>query len=330
MNMILSFLCPSLLALFLIVFPVVAGEPAPTQQKIRLCISQFASHPALDATYEGIKKTLEDAGFIADKTLDLWYASAQSTPALAQQIADKCLAFEPDLILALGTGSAQSFIKPVKSDKAQVVFTSVTDPVAAHLVQDVESPEKNITGVSNFLDPKAQLTFFLKLLPHLKKIGVLYNKGEINSDSLVKRLEALCPSFGLALVQQTVTKTVDVPQATQSLLGQVDAIFVSQDNTVLSAISTVIRLATKAGKPVLVSDTDLVAKGAFAALGPNQYQLGVQTGQMVLRILGGQSISAQKIEFPEIQETHVNLGVAKKIGKTIPEDFLTTVTRVYP
>ena len=313
----------------LLACPVLATQTSKAQ-KVRICISQVVEHPALNATRQGIEEALEEAGYVKGDNLDLWIESAQASPALAQQIADKFLALEPDLVVGIGTVSAQSFAKAAKNRKVRLVFSSITDPLSANLVNGLNRPGRNTSGVSNFVPLGPQLELFQKIFPNLKKLGILYNPGEVNSQIIVKKLEALTTKYGMTLVKQIVAKTVDVPQATQRLLGQADAIFVSNDNTTLSAISNVIQLATREKKPVFVSDTDVVEQGALAALGPNQYQLGLQTGRMIVRLLRGKNIEDQKVEFPDTQETYLNLAAAAKIGLQFSPDLLAQATKVYP
>lgn len=303
---------------------------ASDTKKVRVCISQIVEHPALNATHQGIEDELTKAGYIKEDNLNLRFESAQANPALAQQIAEKFLALNPDLVVGIATISAQSFAKAARNQKVRLVFSSVTDPLWANLVNSLNKPGRNTTGVSNFIPLEPQLDLMKKILPKLKSLGFLYNPGEANSQILIKKLEALMPKYEMTLILQTATKTADIPQATQRLLGKADAIFISNDNTVLSAISNVIQLATKAGKPVFVSDTDVVVQGALAALGPNQYQLGLQTGRMIVRILQGQNIEDQEVEFPDNQEMYLNLETAAKIGLDIPSDLLKQATKIYP
>ena len=138
----------------------------------------------------------------------------------------------------------------------------------------------------------------------------------------MKKLEQICPTLELTLVTQAVNKTSDVSQSIASLIKKTDAIFISNDNTALSALGIIVSLATKAKMPVFVSDTDAAEIGALAALGPDQYEIGVQTGEMVVRILQGQKIETQNVEFPKVTKFYVNISTAIKLGIEIPKDIL--------
>jgi putative ABC transport system substrate-binding protein len=308
------------------VYPAFGGEGS----KVRVCISQIVEHPALNATRKGVEDALRAAGYIKGDNLDLRFESAQGNPALAHHIAEKFIGLAPDVVVAIATVSAQSFSRAAKDKRIKLIFSSVTDPLAANLVDTLNKPGRNTSGVSNFIPLEPQLKLIKRVLPNLKTLGVLYNPGEINSQILNKKLQALTSAEGIILILQAVTKTADLPQATQKLLGKVDAIFVTNDSTVLSGITNVIQLATKHKKPVFVSDTDVVSQGAIAALGPNQYELGVQTGKMVVRILQGANIDGQKVEFPTNQELYLNLKAAASIGLEFPPDLLKEATKIYP
>ncbi len=243
-------------------------------ESYKLYISQVDEHIALDRTRLGILDALRRYGIIYGQNLELRYESAQGNPDIAQQIATKFVNHKPDLVIGIGTLSAQSFIKYASDRRVKLIFSSITDPFGASLLKDAKNPITNTTGVSNFIDLEPQLKVFKEILPTMKTIGVLYNPGEANSISIVQMLEKICPKLDLILVTQTINKTADVAQNTASLITKADAIFISNDNTALSALSKITKIATKAKIPVFISDTDAIDLGALVALGPDQYEIG--------------------------------------------------------
>lgn len=291
----------------------------------KVFISQTVVHVALDRTVEGIIDGLKSAGFKQGKNLDLRKGIAQASGTLAAQIASNYIVQNPDVVVGVGTMSAQSFLKHMAGKKTKLIFSTITDPVRAGLVPDLQQ-RTNVSGVSNFVDLEPQLKLFLKLQPQLKRLGILYNPGEVQSVSIVKQLDELCRRLGLILVKQALNKTSEITQATTKLSTHVDAIFISNDNTILSALPGVLSIANNKKIPVYVSDTDAVQVGALAALGPNQYQIGVQTGKMIARILQGDSIQNIPVEFPDKSELYINNDVAKKLGINIPSDILENAT----
>ncbi len=265
----------------------------------KILISKTVDHPAIDSTTKGIIDGLAKLGYEDKKGSEIRIESAQGNSVLASQIATKFVSQNPDIVVAVATLSAQSFIKYANEGRVKVVFSTVTDPLAANLVKSLDRPGKNISGVSNFVPLEPQLELFKKLQPSLKHIGVIYNNSELNSRSIVKKLEILCPKMGLELTEQSIANTASAAQASAKIASEVDAIFISNDNTALAALHTIVASANKVGIPVYVSDTDAVKLGAKAALGPDQYEVGLQTARMIARVLEGEDINQIKVEFPE-------------------------------
>lgn len=319
-----------ILLTLLLVSSALANNADIATKKIKISISQVVQHPALDATVKGIIDALDAAGYKKDQNLELRTESAQANAALAGQIASKFINQQVDVVIGVGTVSAQAFAKYAKDGKAKLIFSSVTEPVSAGLVTSLETPTNNISGVSNFVALEPQLELFKKLQPTLKKLGVIYNPGEINSVAIITRLETICPTMGITLIKQSATKTADIAQAAVKLAQSVDAIFISNDNTALSALQSIIKTATSAKIPVYVSDTDAVSLGALAALGPNQYEIGQQTGRMIVRALQKKSLHNMPIEFPTKTDLYINMECAKKLGISLPQEILDRAIQIFP
>lgn len=285
---------------------LVSSVCCATTKPKKVLISQVIEHPALDATSKGIIDGLAKKGYKRDVNLDIRIESAQGNASLAAQIANKFVMQKPDVVVGVGTLSAQSFAKYTASDKVKLVFASVTDSSKISTV--------NTTGVSNFVKLEPQLELFLKLQPNLKRLGILYNPGEVNSVSIVNQLETICPKFNIILVKQAVPKSSEVPQAANKLAANCDAIFISNDNTMLSAMQSIVKAVNAKHIPLYVSDTAAVANGAVAALGPNQYSIGVETGIMIAKILDGQEIATLPIKFPSKTEVCINSAAAQLAG----------------
>lgn len=298
------------------------------KKPIRILISQSASHPALDTTTKGVIDAIKDAGYVEGENLDLRIESAQANSALAAQIATKFVQMNADVVVAIATVSAQSLAKAANEGKVKLAFSTVTDPLGSHIVNTLEVPGNNTSGVSNFVDLRPQIMLFQRIQPTLKRLGIIYNPGEINGVKIIKELERVCKSLNLVLIKQTVTRTGDVPQAAAKLAATVDAIFISNDNTALSGFQRIIKAARDAQKPVYVSDTDEVSQGAVAALGPNQYEVGQQTGRVVIRAINGEDLGIIPVGFPSNTELHLNLDAARRVGINIPQDIIRSATKI--
>ncbi len=312
----------------LFAFNALANNLPNTRKKV--LISQVLAHPALDITSQGIIDGLAQSGFSRNIDVEIRIESAQGNAALAAQIAHKFINQSPDIVVGVGTLSAQSFAQAARAGKTKLIFSSVTDPIQAQLINSIEKPGNNTSGVSNFFELRPQLALIRQLQPQLQRLGILYNPAELNSVSIVKKLEALCPEFKLILVKQTANKTADVPQAATKLASQVDAIFISNDNTALSALQSLSQIANKVPIPVYVSDTAAVELGALAALGPDQYQIGIQTGKMIARILNGEDLNTIPVEFPLQAELYINLQAAQITGIPIPKSIQEKAAKIIP
>lgn len=304
--------------LWLIVLCSIAFNVLAANDKKVVLITQVVEHPALNKTTQGIIDGLAESGFIKDKNLTMRVESAQANIALASQIANKYIGQNPDVLVGVGTMAAQSFVKYTNTMDAKLVFSSITDPVTANLATN-KAQMKNITGVANFIAIAPQIELIQSLQPKLQKIGIIYNPAEMNAQHIIVQLEKVCTAKNIKLHKQAITKTADAAQAATKLATMVDAIFISNDNTALSSLQSIVRAALIQKVPVYVSDVDAIAQGAIAALGPNQYALGKQTGFMLAKILQGQDINKLAIEWPNSQEIGINLAMAKQLGIVVPE-----------
>lgn len=289
-------------------------------------VSSIVEHPALDSIRDGVKQALNDAGYTEDKGLKWQFQTAQGNTAIAAQIARKYVGDKSDVIVAISTPSAQAVVAATKT--IPVVYSAVTDPVAAQLVPSWEASGTNVSGVSDMLVLEKQLELIKQVVPAAKTVGMVYNPGEANSVVVVDRLRELLSANDMSLVEATAARTVDVGAAGRSLVGKVDVIYTNTDNNVVSAFEALVKVGNDAKIPIIASDTDSVARGAIAALGVNYYNLGVQTGEMVVRILKGEKPGEIASETSTQLELFVNPSAAQKQGVTLDETFIKSATKI--
>jgi putative ABC transport system substrate-binding protein len=300
-----------------------ACAPAQAQS---VAVTSIVEHPALDAVKDGVHAALASAGYTETKGLKWQFQTAQGNTAIAAQIARKFVGDKPDVIVAIATPSAQAVVAATKS--IPVVYSAVTDPVAAQLVPGWEASGTNVTGVSDALSLEKQIDLIKKVVPDAKKVGMVYNPGEANSVVVVKRLRELLPQSGMSLVEATAARTVDVGAAARSLVGKVDVIYTNTDNNVVSAYESLVKVGDSAKIPLVASDTDSVKRGAIAALGVNYRDLGVQTGKLVVRILKGEKPGAIASETSSKLELFVNTGAAARQGVTLSDALVKSAAQV--
>lgn len=301
------------------------AAPAAAQQK-SVAVTAIVEHPALDAVRDGVREALAAAGYQEGKNLRWQYQSAQGNTGTAAQIARKFVGDKPDAIVAIATPSAQAVVAATKT--VPVVYSAVTDPVAAQLVPSWEPSGTNVTGVSDSLALDKQIALIKQIVPGAKRVGMVYNPGEANSVVVVRQLQELLQKEGMTLVEAAAPRTVDVGSAARSLIGKVDVIYTNTDNNVVSAYESLVKVGNDARIPLIAADTDSVARGAIAALGINYRDLGVQTGQIVVRILKGEQPGAIASETGAKMELHVNPGAAEKQGVTLSDAVLKSAAKV--
>ena len=292
---------------------------------IYVATTAIVEHPALDAVRDGIKQTLNDNGYSGDN-LKFTYESAQGKPEIAAQIARKMVGDNPDIIVAIATPSAQATV--ATNSSIPVVFSAVTDPVAAKLVPTLEKPGGNVTGLSDMANVKEHLELIKEFVPNLKAVGIPYNPGETNAVSMLAAIKVEAEKMGIKIVESAAPKSSDVMIAAKQLVGKVDAIYCPIDNTIISAVESVVKVGIDAQIPVFAGDTDTVARGAVAAVGYDYFDLGRQTGDIVVRILKGEKPGSIDDKMAKGTNLFVNPKMAKKMGIKIPEAVLSRATKI--
>ena len=286
-------------------------------------VIQVIGHPALDQTRKGILDELQSQGFTDGQKINWRYECAQGNPSLATQIAQKFIGQKAAVMVTIGTNVSQSALQAINQSGTSIplVFASVTNPVLAKLVTSDTKPEKGVYGVSNYVSAHKQFVFFKKLLPNLKRIGVVYNPGEANSVVLNDEMVKVSKDLELEIVFAVANKTSEVSIATQSLLDKVDAIFINNDSTALASFDSIIATAKLQNIPVFVSDIDCLKSGALAALGADQYELGRQVGKIVANILKNPNTElAVPMEYAQLVSAETNPKVALEMNITIPSE----------
>lgn len=285
-----------------------------------VAITQIVEHPALDAVRNGVKDALEQAGWKEGENLVWEYQSAQGNPTTAAQIAKKFAGSNPDVIVAIATPSAQAMVASARN--SNIIFTAVTDPVGAKLVEAWDKPSARVTGISDLTPIKKHMALVKQIVPNAERLGVIYNPGEANSVSLIELVKQYAPGEGMTVSEAASPKSADVQTAMRSLVGKVDAVYLPTDNTVISALEGVLKVAEQAKIPVIAADTDSVKRGAIAALGFNYYDVGVQTGEMTVAVLNGTKPSELPVQGVEKTELYLNPGAAEKVGISLSKDLL--------
>lgn len=285
-------------------------------------IGQYAVHGSLDNCREGFIAGLAEAGFIEGENLTLLEENAQSDSGLAAQITTNFAGQKVDLMCAIATPIAQSAYSVGRKNNIPVIYTAVTDPVAAELANADGTPVGEVTGTSDKLPVEQQLKMIREILPDAKKIGIMYTTNEVNSASTLAEYKEKAPEYGFEIVEGGVSSAADIPLAADSILEKVDCLNNLTDNNVVSSLPLILSKAGKKNIPVFGSEVEQVKIGCLAAMGLDYVDLGKQTGLMAANILKGEA-KASEMNFEVIEEAafYGNTAVAENLGITFPEDL---------
>ncbi len=287
----------------------------------KICMATIVSHPALDAAAKGFKSAMEASS--TEVTFD--EQNAQGDQSTLTNIANTFASSDCDGYFAIATPTAQALANVI-ADKP-IVFAAVTDPAKAGLINDWDKPDSNITGVSDLNPMKEQLELIREITPNVKRVGIVYSSGEVNSEVQVKEAEENSKKLGMEIVKATVTNSSEVQQAAESL--DVDAYLIPTDNTVVSAAESVIQVAETKKRPVYGSDESTIKRGAAAGLSVNYEQQGKDAAAVMLKMLSGTPASDLPVKVQEKFDLFVNSSGAQRQGITLPEAVTKRATKQF-
>lgn len=288
------------------------ATPEKSDENIQIGISKLISHPALDAIEEGIKDYLNENGIIAAYETQTANGEISTASSIAQLFKTK----GKDLVVGIATPTAQALAN-VFTD-IPVVFATVTDPEAAGLM-GIE----NVAGTSDMVPVKEQLNL-IERITGAKSIGMVYTSAESNGITLMETMRKACEEKGIELVTASVSNSAEVMMAAQSIIDRVDAMYVSTDNTVISAIASLSEVCSSNNVPLFSSDTtSSFGTEVLMAGGFDYYQSGRLTGEIIKRVLDGEKPEDIGTVYLDKLEIYINLDVAEKLGISIPDDIIT-------
>jgi putative tryptophan/tyrosine transport system substrate-binding protein len=290
---------------------------AVKESTYQIGVTQIVEHPSLDAAYEGFKKALEDQGLEVDFDVQI----AQGDPNNNQTIANNFVGDEVDLIFANSTPSALSALNATSD--IPIVFTSVTDAVGAGLVTSMDQPEGNVTGtIDTHPDAIPSVVKFMQDNFPNSTVGMIYNSGEQNSVSQIEMVKKALVNTELKLVEATVSTSAEVKQAAESLVGKADLLYVITDNTVVSALESVVQVGNDNDLPLFVGELDSVKRGGFAAYGFDYFDIGYEAGEMAAKILTeGQKPSDLPVQYPQKLKLQLNQKAAEEMNIAWKEEW---------
>lgn len=292
-----------------------AASGSGQQADYTVGILQYTSHSSLDEIAAAIQSELEQQALAAGVTIRVELKNGQGDAATINDICKMFVSDKVDLIIPIATPAATAAAAAVQGTDIPLVYSAVTDPVAAQLAQSMEAPGENMTGTSDYIDTAKILDLVLANNPDTNTLGLIYNLGETNSAATIEALRPVLEEKGIQAVESTVTTPGEVQMAAQNLVSKgVDAIFVPIDNTVASAMSALADEAIKGGVPVYTAADSLVRDGGLATTGVNYTKLGELTAQMAVQVLQGEDPATMPVQVLNDGIVTVNTTTAKALG----------------
>ncbi|NMB27645.1 MAG: ABC transporter substrate-binding protein [Tissierellia bacterium] len=299
---------------------VVENPQQNSEEIISIGISQIIENPVLDLAREGFVDALKEKGYEDGKNIEIDTQYAQGDIALTTTIAQNFVSQKKDLILAISTPSAQSALQSTK--EIPILFTAVTDPVSAGLVENTNSPEGNITGTTDMVPVEKQFELGKNIFENVKKVGIPYNTSEVNSQVQVDLAKEAAKAAGLEIVEIPVTNSSEIEPALSGKIGDVDFLFLPSDNLIASSMSIITKIALDNKVGTIGVDEPMVKNGALACEGLDYYKLGYQTGLMAIDIIEGKEIKDIPVSETKETELTINKDIADKLGIIIPENII--------
>ena len=293
-------------------------------------IGQFAEHGSLDNCRTGFIEGMKEEGFIEGKNVTYFYDNAQTDGSTAALIYNKYLTQNVDIAMAIATPMAQVAYSTCDRGDVPVIYTAVSDPVAAGLADTSGKPVGNVTGTSDKIPAEAQLKLITEMFPNTKNVGILYTTSEVNSVSAIEDYKAVAAKYNVNIVVQSIDQGSDMPLAVDAILPKVDVMTNLLDNTVVANMPMLIEKANAMKIPVFGSEVEQVHKGCIAAMGLDYIELGKQTGHMAAKILKGEK-KANEMNFELIENAslYLNTKVIENLGLDVDSSFATQAIEVF-
>ncbi len=299
-------------------------QTAGSSEQIRISVFQIVDYELIANMRMAFADEIVSSELAKKRTITISpHKDAHNDVNLTNQIADQLIADKPDLIYVLGTPAAQALVN--RTQTIPIVQGAVTDPVAAKMAASWEGSGRNYAASTDFPPVAAQFELLRKILPNAKTVGAIYSSGEANSQALMTRVRPACKEAGFELVERPVTGSAEVPTAATALVGKCDVIYMTTDNTVISAIASLVEVARDNRIPIVACTQEDVKKGALFALGASYEELSRIAARISLRILQGEDPATIPIAFIDKPDLYWNQGKAEELGIDLPEDLQPSV-----
>ena len=311
-------------------------EPAAYGGKTyKIGICNYVDDASLNQINENIQARLKEIGEAKGVTFDIDYDNPNADATVMNQIIANFQADKVDLMVGIATPVAMVMQAATEDSKTPVVFSAVSDPVGAQLVDSLDHPGHNLTGTSDYLDTNAVMDLIFAANPVAKKIGFLYDLGQDSSTAPIAHAKEYLDAKGVAYVERTGTNAAEVAQAAQALVADgVDAVFTPTDNTIMESYLAIYEIFIDAGIPHYTGADSFALNGAFLGYGVDYANLGRETADMIAEILlDGKDPASLAVKTFDNGTATVNTETCAALGfdyATIEAAFSPLCTKVQP
>lgn len=318
----------TIVVVLLLVLAVVAGvvimDKRDSKHQKTIAIANLQKHPILDAVEQGVLDELKRAGYDSKNGTRYILRNAGGDMQQVASVASELAAQNPDVIVAISTPVAQAIAQKFKG---KIVFGALTDPISAGVVKSSDGSDPNITGTTDAIPYEQQLSLIRRIHPSAKRLGLLFNPGEAPSQFAVRRIKEVAPSLGFELIEGPVNSTQEVYPVALGIIGRVDVLLISTDNTVAAGIAGAVKAGIERKIPVYACDSGSVEKGAVGAISPGYYDIGIETGKLVSRVLQGET--NLPVIQPKSGQVYLNKKAAELMQVTLPAELVGQAARVF-
>ena len=299
--------------------------------KPRIGVVQFAMEPNVVLCKEGLVQALAENGYLDKKNIEIIYKNANADFSMINSIVQDFIRRDVDIIVPLSTPCTQSAVRLAGGKKdIAVVFTYIFDPYRIGAARTPTDHMPNVTGVACFPPIEDMLDLIQEMFPDRRKVGIVWNSSEANSESVLIKVRAHASKIGLDILEATVSSPAEVLEASRSLAIKGAQVFLnSGDNTLNVSFDSFTKVAWENGLPVFSVDSEFVEQGAHVSLGPDYRQTGYEGGVYLARVLNGENPAEIPIGQTEKTNLHINLDNARKLGFEIDEKIIRRADKVF-
>jgi putative ABC transport system substrate-binding protein len=283
----------------------------------------------MNAVRDGFIERMAELGYQNGKTVEYKLTNAQGEMITARSITQTLLSSNAVLLFTIGTTVTQTAAQNTK--QVPIIFGAVTNPVNAGLLTNPDKPGGNITGVSDMAPFREQLMLLKDIAPDVKTIGVVYNPGEANSVYGLEQTQKYANELGLEVKSRAVTSSNELYTAAASLAPSVDAFYTGTDNTVLSSLESMLKVAEEHKLPVLAADAESVERGAVASVGLDYRQIGRDCADIADKVLRlHETPGTIPVSYASGRSIAINTAAARSQGVSLPDAIMKKASLIYP